>query len=432
MGNPYQHVSFPETVDVARVLGELGFREAARAVLLRALPARPTPYPNWKKGEKLLGFAAYDALYRDRATLAEVTPTLRGFMRALEGQIESTGLLPQERFSSDIPDEVYGFHAQAVVWQGLRAIATAWAEAGRSALASRARALSARLGRGLRSAIRRSQRRLPDGSLFLPMRLLDDEPPYGTVTESRAGSYWNLVAPYALASGLFPPGSRESRGALRYLDLHGARLLGLVRTGAYVLYGSDAGGERSGINPVYGNNHARFLASLDRPDRLVLGLYGQLAAGMTPNTYVAGEGTTVASLEGEYYRATYRPPNGAANAAFLQALRLALVHDAPDRLELAFATPRAWLAPGKRIVVGHAPTRFGPVSFTIDAAARALRVRVEMPSRAAARRVHLRLRLAAGQRIGAVTPVRPVDARTQTIDLSGLRGSVELVVRRTR
>lgn len=432
LGNPYEQFSFPETVDVARVLAELGFRRVARATLLAALPARPAPYPNWKMGEKLLGFASYYRLHRDRATIAAVTPTLRGFVTALERQLEPRALLPRERYSSDIPDEVYGLHAQATIWQGLREMATVWTDTGRPRLASRARELAARLGSGLRRAVRRSENRLPDGSLFLPMRLLDSETPYRMVTESRAGSYWNLVAPYALASGLFPPGSREARGALRYLLLHGARLAGLVRTGAYVLYGPGAGGERSGANPVYGNNFSRFLADLDRPDRLVLSLYGHLALGMSPGTFVAGEGTTVAPLDGASYRAAYRPPNAAANATVLETLRLLLVHETANGLELAVATPRAWLATGKRIAVSRAPTRFGPVSYSIEAGARFLRVRVEVPSRTAPTRLRLRLRLPAGERVGQVTPRRPVDSRTQTVDLSGLRGTVELDVRRIR
>ena len=69
------------------------------------------------------------------------------------------------------------------------------------------------------------------------MRLDAGEEPYDTVTESREGSYWNLVAPYALASGLFPPGSARVAGRARYLLSHGSRLLGLVRAGGYSLYG---------------------------------------------------------------------------------------------------------------------------------------------------------------------------------------------------
>ena len=69
---------------------------------------------------------------------------------------------------------------------------------------------------------------------------------------------------------------------------------------------------------------------------------------MAPDTFVAGEGTTVAPLDGLYHRSTYRPPNSAANATFLETLRLLLDHESAARLDLAFATPRAWLEPGQR------------------------------------------------------------------------------------
>ncbi len=432
IGNAYEQFSFPESVDDALVLGEYGFGDLARAILLSALPARPTPYPNWKRGEKLLGFGSHYRRFRDRATLARATPVLRGFLRDLEQQIGANGLLPRERYSSDIADEVYGLHAQARIWQGLREIGWAWRHAGEAALAGRARSLATRLGLGIRAAVDRSQRSLADGSVFVPMRLLDDVEPYAKVTESRAGSYWNLVAPYALASGIFAPSSPEARGTLRYLDRHGARMLGLVRTRASVLYGPMAGGARSGINPVYGNNASRFLAALDEPDRLALALYGQLAVGMALRTFVAGEGTTAAPLDGVAPRTTYLPPNAAANASFLATLRLVLVHESTSGLDLAFATPRAWLAAGKRISVSRMPTRFGPLSYAIDAGTRSLRVTIEVPARTPPGRLRLRLRLPTGERLGATSPKRPVDVRTQTIDLSGLRGTVELEVARRR
>jgi len=431
-GNPYEQFSFPETVDMARVVAEYGFHDLSREMLRAALPARPRPYPNWKRGEKLLGFASYHELYRDRATLLRATPTLRRFLAILEQELQPNGLLPRERYSSDIAEQVYGLHAQATVWQGLREIARAWSRTGQRELAVRARRLAARLGNGLRRAIRSSQRPLEDGSLFVPMRLLDGVAPYEMVTESREASYWNLVAPYALASGIFPPSSREARGVLRYLRLHGARFLGLVRSAVFVLYGADSDVATTGVNPVYGNNESRFLAAMDEPDRLTLSLYGQLAAGMTRNTFVGGEGTSVAPVDGAHFRTTYLPPNAAANSTFLETLRLLLVHERANALELAFATPRTWLAAGRRISVRGFPTHFGPVSFAIDAGASSLRVRVEVPSRTPPGRLRLRLRLPAGQRIGRVTPPRPVDARTQTIDLSGLRGIVELEVGRSR
>jgi hypothetical protein len=415
IGNPYEQFSFPEGLDVAQVMGEYGFAAVERSIVRTSLTRRPTPYPSWKMGQKLLATASYYHRFRDRRHVAATTPTLRRYVEQLAGRLESSrGLLARERYSSDIPDQVYGLHGQAVAWQGLKAMAEVWQQTGRRALARRTRTLAARLETGLRRAVRASQRRLGDGSLFIPVRLLDRETPYAAVTASRAGSYWNLVAPYALASGLFEPGSPQATGALRYLLRHGSRLLGQVRAGAYSLY-RDPVHPVSGTNHVYGTSVARFLAANDQADQLVLSLYGGLAAAMTPGTFVSGEAASVAPLDGGRYRAMYLPPNGASNAATLATLRLMLVHETADRrLRLAFATPRAWLEPGRRIVVRRVPTSFGPVSYTLEARDGSVHVSVDLPPRGRPRAVSLRIRL---------------PQATRTIDLTGRSGRVEIVIR---
>ncbi len=440
VGNPYQQLSFPEVVDVAEALAAHGFAAVARAMLLKSIGAPLAPYPRWKMGQRLVGSALYYRLFRDESYVERVTPALSAYMTALARELRGNprSILDRERFSSDIKDPVYGLHAQAAVWQGLRSMASVWAETGHTPLATEARALASRLGAGLRAAVRASQRRLPDRSLFVPVRLLDGETPYESVTESRSGGYWNLVAPYAFASGLFAPGSPQASGIVRYLRLHGSRLLGLVRAGAYSLYGLEPVPPASGVNPVYGLNVARFLADNDLPDQLVLSLYGQLAAGMAPGTFISGEGVSVAPLGREDRRSMYMPPNGASNASFLETLRLMLVHEPrskglePQGLELAFSTPRAWLEPGKRITVRDAPTSFGELSFSIVALERRIDISVDVPSRAPVPRLRLRLRLPDGKRISSVTlnglPYTRFSSRSETIDLSGQKGRLTLVV----
>jgi hypothetical protein len=428
IGNAYEEASFPESLDQAQVMCELGYLPVGQAVVRVAINRRQTPYPGWTMGEKLLAAAVCDRLSGDHRFLAGVTPALAGYVGALARRQRPSGLLEREQFSSDIKDAVYGLHGQAVAWEGLTEIASAWRSAGRAGYAARAERVAERLAPALRRAVARSERRLGDGSLFLPMDLDADEAPFDTVTESRAGSYWNLVAPYALASGLFAPGSAQAQGALRYVLSHGSRLLGMVRASAFSLYGADAKPATSGTDQVYGVNMSRFLAAEDQPDQLVLSLYGQLAAGMTPGTFVAGEAASVAPVDGLRYRAMYLPPNATANDSFLETLRLMLVQDPASGLRLGFATPRGWLAAGKRIAVTAAPTRFGPVSYSLEPAARDVRVHVDAPR---ARSLLLRLRLPSGRHIVSVTPRRRFDRKTGTIDLSGTRGSLDFLVRTT-
>jgi hypothetical protein len=443
IGNPYEEFSFPESVDVAETLAEHGFQAVSRSILRTSLTRRPTPYPNWKKGDRLLASAEYYRLFADRAYIDQVTPTLRRYVAALGRQIGSgDGLLHRERYSSDIPDAVYGLHSQAVVWAGLRAMADVWAQAGEPSLAATSDRLARRLGTALEKAVRASESRLSDGSLFVPVALRGDERPYASVTQQRLGSYWNLVMPYALASGFFAPRGREASGVLRYMLLHGSRLLGLVRAVGYALYGRTAAPPVSGTDAVYGNAVARFLADNDQADQLVLSMYGHLAAGMTAGTFVSGEAATVAPLNGESYRSMYLPPNGASNAAFLETLRLMLVHETADGrgrprgLQLAYATPRDWLRPGRRISVAGVPTSFGPLAYSITAGNGVVRATVAVPDREQPEALTLRLRLPGNGRIAGVTvggrAFRRFDPKTGTIDLSGLSGTIDLNARVAR
>jgi hypothetical protein len=439
IGNAYEEFSFPEGVDVAEVLADDGFADVSAAILRTSLTRRLTPYPNWKMGQKLVGSALQFRLFRDRSYIDRVTPTLRSYVATLTRQISASpqGMLRRERYSSDIPDSVYGLHSQAIVWQGLVWMAGVWQATGRESLAALCRRAAARLEASLRRAVRESEQRLPDGSLFVPARLLDDVRPYNALTASRLGSYWNLVAPYAFASGLFPPRSREADGVLRYMLRHGSRLLGLVRAGAFALYGSKPVPPTSGTDEVYGLNVARFLADSDQADQLVLSLYGDLGAAMTPGTFVSGEAASVTPLSGQYYRSMYLPPNGAANATFLATLHLMLVHEkvaangTPRGLQLAYSTPRAWLGPGKRIAVRAAPTSFGPISFSLESTAGSVRASIAVPNRAPLRTLTLRLRLPRGHRISSVSldgrPWRRFDRETGTIELPTRAGQLDLV-----
>ncbi len=436
-GNPYEELSFAEAADVARVMAAFGHADVAQTILRFAMRRLPERFTNWRAGALLVAHADLYRLARDRAFLNDETPKLAQFVRAVGRQIDesSTGLLAREPYSSDIAREVYALHGQAVVWQGLASLGRVWSLTGHPQLAARCRVLAARLHAGLVRAIEQSERRAADGSIFVPAALLAGERPYPNLALSRKGTYWNLVMPYALASGLLPPHGRVAHGVLRYLLGHGGRLVGLVRAGATRLYGQYPPAPTSGIDQVYGVNVARFLADADQPDQLVLSLYGMLGVAMTPDTFVAGESESVTPLHGRLYRTMYQPPNGGANAAFLENLRLLLVHEtrgpegAPRGLELAFSTPRPWLADGESIDVEGAPTSFGRVSFSLSRQGDTVVGTIDPPSKPPPASLRLRLRLPAGEHVGAVRvngSQVAIDRRTDTIDLTGLEGHLQL------
>ena len=230
LGNSYERFSW-ELIDVAEVMGAYGFRGVDRAILEAARGA-PTFFPNRAAGERMTGSADYFHRYAARDYVTEVTPRFRRQLESFDRQLHRSpaGLLARERYGADIAGPIYGLHAQVLVWQGLRGMAQVWARTGYPRLAYRATDVALRLESGLRAAVAAAKKTLPDGSVFVPIALVDgQEQPYDQLTLSKRGSYWNLVMPYVLASGFFRPESADAAGLLRYLRNHGSRFLGLVR-----------------------------------------------------------------------------------------------------------------------------------------------------------------------------------------------------------
>lgn len=433
IGNTYEELSFAEALDAARVMSSLGRADVSEAILRNAARRLPARYSNWRAGALLAAAATHVDM---GGTLpSSVERTLDAVLRRFEAHLRHDGadrLLGREPFSSDVRRRVLAIHGQAVAWQGLESMSRAWERSGRPQLAVRARRAASRLAGALRPAIVASERRLRDGTLFVPA-VLGESQPFDRITATRDGSYWNLVVPYVLASGLWRPDGPRALGVWGYMEEHGARLLGLVRADARRLYGETPGG--SGLDQVYGLNMARFLADADMPDQLVLSLYATLAGTMTPNTFVAGEASTVVPLRGESRGSMYLPPNGGANATFLETLRLALVHERRDRLgapvglDLAFATPRAWLRRGATVGVHDAPTSFGPVSYTLTRKGDVVTAEVDRPPVGDLR---LRLRVPADRRVATVEWAGrhlSFDQASGTIQLPARGRRVVLVVR---
>ena len=118
----------------------------------------------------------------------------------------------------------------------------------------------------------------------------------------------------------------------------------------------------------------------------MLSLYGMLAAGMTADTYISGEAVSLLPVNGAYDRTMFMPPNTGANASYLETLHELLVHEragplgAPAGLDLAFSTPRAWLADGQEIDVHDAPTSFGDVTYSLIRAGATIEGRLVLPA----------------------------------------------------
>ncbi|MGN6796655.1 MAG: hypothetical protein ACTHKS_00745, partial [Gaiellaceae bacterium] len=436
VGNPYEELSFAEALDTAQVMAEYGYPTTADGIVRFAMARLPQRFSSWRAGELLLAAAVNFDLYRDRKALTRETPDLATTVETLASRQltdgAAAGRLQPEPLSSDVFGAVDGVPAQVVAWEGLAAISRVWSVTGHAELAARAGAIALRLEHALRPAVRKVEVRMSDRSLFLPATLTDPSRPYPRITATRDGSYWNLVMPYAFASGFFRPGGGEAKGILRYLSRHGSRLAGVTRADAHIAYGRNIVGE--GLGEVYVLNQSRFLADNDQPDQLSLTLYGMLAVGMTPDTFVSGEAVSLLPVGTAYYRTMYMPPNLGANSSFLETLKLLLVHErrgprgAPRGLDLAFSTPRAWLAEGATVAVKRVRTSFGSLSFSLERTGKTIRIDIESPKAPEAAR--LRLRLPSGQRLLSVrlgTRRLRVDRRTSTVTLPARAGHLHLV-----
>jgi hypothetical protein len=434
IGNPYEELSYAESLDAAEVAAEYGYPSVAKSIIalsLQRMRLRPWRFTAFRGGHILSSAATYYRLTRDRAFLRAETPALDGLVKRIASRQRRSGpaigrLVP-EPLSTDLEaHDVDSVPGQIEAIEGLLAIGRVWRTTGYPAHAARAGSLARSIDRALRPAVARASARLRDGSLFVPDQLTTPQRPFDRLTSTRDGSYWNLVMPYAFASGWFPAHSRTARGILRYLLGHGARLLGVPRTYARTVYGDAPG---AGLAQVYGLSMSRYLADNDQPDQLVLSLYGMLTAGMTADTYISGEAVSLLPVDGARDRTMFMPPNTGANASYLETLRELLVHERrsplgdPVGLDLAFSTPRAWLADGQQIEVNGAPTSFGSVTYSLTRTGATIEGRLVLPADAHCR---LRLRVPAGEHLSRVlvgTTSVPVD-RAGTIDLGSRRGAV--------
>jgi len=119
-------------------------------------------------------------------------------------------------------------------------------------------------------------------------------------------------------------------------------------------------------------------------------------------------------------------------AAFLERLRHLMVMEDGECLWLARATPRAWLAQGKRIAARNMPTHFGTVGYEIvsDVDSRRITATVEMPGRKPPEAVLLRLRHPEAAPIKSVRvngrPWSDFDPGRETVRLHGVTGTAKV------
>lgn len=444
-----EDVFHPETGDAATTLLQYGYAPEARQTLESLYGFQLRSYYFWEKGERLAHGAEYYDFTRDDYFLnkwfTEYQSYLDDFVNAIK--LDPRGMLTPQALSSDISSDEYYTHSQTVAWRGMRDAAK-MLEARGLLKNKEVPEYVQRLRDSIEVAVDRSIIDVGDGTLFLPVILYDKKREvYTPITQTRLGSYWNLVIPYAFDSGLFDYRTERMTRMVDFMHCHGGLMLGMLR---FNFYGTPIGSYRknaipayytTGVDNVYLLSYLRTIAQMDDAERLIVSFYGRMVHGQTPETFCSGEGDNIGVYPGIVDRCSFGSWNNGNNATWLQCLRLLLLREShnpetgdKENLYIAHAVPRQWLEQGKVIEFEDAPTLFGNVSCRIvsDVAHDGVHVDLSVPTRDPIKGLYLKLRLPDGKRMRSVVingaEHAKFDPQSEVIDLSGMTGKLSIAV----
>jgi hypothetical protein len=304
--------------------------------------------------------------------------------------------------------------------RGLTDIADVWTELG----SSHSAAALAKLGADWRERSEMLRRRTTES---LEKNILSDKtPPYvglfpGTTLtfreslekEKPSPQQWPH-RPYAelLQADVLP--ARLANLVIDCMRAYGATTLGVV---------ANVGGVHEDGREILGfisYGYAQMLLRLDRVEEFLLFLYSHRYHAHTRGSWTAGE---VTGITGD--SALYCVP-AQQTVPLLVRWMLVLEDSNQDRLYLAKGLPRKWVASGKKIGIERAPTRWGRVSFTLQAqpAANAVVGHVELTGAKVPEEIYFKMRLPSGSSLRSVT------VNGEPGILGGLHGDTVIVTTR--
>lgn len=434
-GNDYLHEYITEGSRTVGAFGFFGFLEQSRPMLLSLLDHSIPDHKYAVTGWKLQSLANDYWLTRDVTFLRENRHRWQPLIDLLLDSLDqSTGLLPKDYYASDIPQPVWNLKTNAQCWIGLRGLAAALRDMGEPDPRLEKRVANYR--QSIIQAATKSVRHDFDPP-FVPNALLEDaalddvKDPRRPLSASRLGSYWCLVANEMLDSGVFDSQPKLTDWILDTLRRRGGVCMGMLRFDQH----SGLFANERGVDDNYTVGYTLHLLKHDDVDHALVSLYGKLAQGLTHDTFVGGEGTSLVALD-KYGRPMYLPPCTAGNAFFLWTLRHCLVQDwdtdddsVPDTLRLLYAVPRRWLREGAVIKFDQAPTAFGKLSLETESrlSEGKLLVNVSLPP-LRPKKTLLRARVPAGWKtVSAAVGEEPlaIDS-TGAVDLSHETGRISL------
>lgn len=427
-GNLYETMYEAECGDAVRALMMWGLKAECRKMIMPLLNYGKNPGLRFHDAAfKLQLLSHYYWLTHDSEFMRELKPGWSRNIQILSTERdEVAGLLPKEAYCGDEKQKVFSLNSNANAWCGLRDFAAVLRQIGEKEEAARINKTAETLYRSVLKAVEKSEFKDVQPT-FIPVALFGEEKPYDVLTSSRRGSYYNLIIPYVIGSKIFSGTEREDV-MLRYLEEHGGICMGMIRFHQH----SGLFANEDGLDDLYTLRYTDALFQRDETERALVSFYGKLAQGMTRNTYLSAEGTSLRPLD-QFGRPMYMPPTCSGSALFLWQLRTMLVQDydldnngEPETLRLLYATPRKWLENGKTITVTGAPTSFGKVSVRVESklSMGEVNAQVSLPENSNTKNTYLRIRLPEGWKINSAkagASILKVD-QTGAVDISGLKG----------
>lgn len=436
-GNQYETMFEAECGDAAIGLLQFGQASSVREMLV--------PFLDFQQGGLLYHNAAYKLqlleqyywLTRDLSAMGDTRPKWERELAIItDGRERDSGLMPKERYCGDIPDLIYTLNVNAASWRAVRDLCPLLIALGEKDESGRLSKLAVDYRKVILKAVEASIDRSQDIP-FVPVALFGAEKAYPDITATMNGSYWNLMIPYVLGSGVFSDDSGTNQSIIRYIQQHGGLAMGMIRFDQH----SGLFANEKGVDDLYTLRYAAALLRYDDPERALVSFYGKLAHGLTRDTFIGGEASSLVSADG-LGRDTYLPPCSSGNGFFLQTLRRLMVQDwdmdddgTPETLRLMFATPKRWLEDGKSIEFTEAPTAFGEISVDMrsDLAHGKVIAKVACPPHAP-KSMKLRARVPEGWNVDAASVGKKklaVDAQG-TVDITGQSGRITVSFTVTR
>ncbi|MCI0705293.1 MAG: hypothetical protein L0241_29895 [Planctomycetia bacterium] len=431
-GNAYDHLYEAECGDAVRSLMLFGHTADTRKMIGPLLNFDRKATRFHVAGHKLQLLTHYYWVTRDKEYIKETRAKWESVVKFIrESRKTDNGLLPKDNFAGDVNTQVYSLNSNSACWRGLRDMAAVLDDLGEKETAIELRKEAAEFRKAILDAVGKSVR---TKEKFVPVALLSAEPAHDPLTATRQGSYYNLIIPYVLGSGVFGPGDDRESWIIDYLRNHGGLAMGMIRSTPH----QGEFNNEPGVNVLYGLRYNLTLLRRGDCDHALVAFYGQLAQGMTRNTFIGGEGSRF--FHGDKHgRSFYLPPNSASNATFLTTLRYLMIQDwdldddgKPETLRLCDAIPPRWLDGEKlqaHVEVEKAPTAFGEVNFAIHPrpAKGELVAELEAPPRPPSRWT-LRLPDPPGYKItGAKIGTDELKLADGRVDLSGRTGKFQVV-----